>query len=701
MGKGRKQKSSARGRKTRKASHHSQDGSESTMTAHVDHLGGMRQWIETLSYRELVEALEVKFDGLTSAGGSGDELLPNDSPDFALLTEMITMQQNHIRNRSGEEYSMLPRPNASNLLFRWIDPSETEREREPLKETEMGIDQFAMSVSELPAELMSVLSQAGVSRSASELLNTYNDVDQRDTLWNTPSECTQDIANNASHSDMRPPPCGDRKYTIDSHTASEVGGIAMDLTTCERLVDADQALINWTTFEVDRKFPDAEAEDQNLNSLKLILKLPQDHSGDDHKQRKDLLLRTLKVVSRGRFLSEYSSSQSHLAPWFDPTDIWFSLAVYLASRFEANLWTSYMTRHLPKQNKPCKSIVNAVCQQPNDAVGRIIAYSLIQYVKALITHDAGKTNPSSIEHIIQKSETLKVVALLEERRDSSSLNFAEYNVIHFNTSQSSITSAVTSNLQEGLAREAERSLLQSISEEKARADEDRQACSAKYEKRQHTQDLMKPRLDKLDEVDDDSSDDDSQCHVEDILPAAAATIGVTTCSNSLSYNENNDSKMAVLQVIDDILSIVFQENSPIGDIGLSPSDNRLDLTNSTRSIGKTPSADDIEVSPTSATSEKGGALNASTRFIRRDVRRRSSDSVDQARTNPLKRSKSSGDNSRHRFKPPFPSKESNRLGRDHDKSQDQPPEDPTHRAKRNGKLMAHVATRHSKCYPLF
>lgn len=681
MGKGRKQKSSARGRKIRKASRHSQDRSESTTTVHVDHLRGMRQWIESLSFCELVNALEVEFDGLTSAGGSGEKLLQNDTPDFALLTEMITMQQNLIRNHTVE-YSRL-RPTDSNLLFRWLDPSETKRERVSVKETEIEPD--TMAVSELPAELMSILSQAGVSRSTSELLSTYNQVDEKDTSWN---ERTQDIVNRTSHSDdIKPSPCGGCKYNIDSHTGSEVGGIAMDLITCERLVDADQALIDWTTFEVDRLFPDAEAENHNLNSLKLILKLPRDHADADHKQRKKLLLRTLMIVSRGRFLSEYPSSQSHLAPWFDPTGVWFSLAVYLASRFEANLWNSYMTHRLPKKKRPCKSIVNAVCQQPSDAVGRIIAYSVIEYVKALITNDAGKTDLSSIEDIIHKCETCKLVALLEDRRDLSNLRFAEYNVIDFNTSQSSITSAVASNLQEGLAREAERSLLQSISEEKARVDKERQVQSSRYEKRQHTQELMKHRLDKLDEVDDDSSDDDSQCHVEDILPAAATTFGVTTCSTASSDNENNDSKMAVLQVIDDILSVVFQRNSLTSDIDLSPSNNRLESTNSNLSIGKTPSADDIEVSPNE--SGKGGAPNAAMTFIRREARRRSSDSADQTRTNPLKRSKSSGDNSRHCFRPPLsmstPSKESYRLGREYEKFQDQP-EDPTHRVKRNGDI---------------
>ena len=67
----------------------------------------------------------------------------------------------------------------------------------------------------------------------------------------------------------------------------------------------------------------------------------------------DRVLRILKVASRGHFLSvshsirkgkKRSPSQiPYCAPWFDPTNTkqWFTLSMYLASRFEVALWESF------------------------------------------------------------------------------------------------------------------------------------------------------------------------------------------------------------------------------------------------------------------------------------------------------------------------------------------------------------------------
>jgi hypothetical protein len=58
------------------------------------------------------------------------------------------------------------------------------------------------------------------------------------------------------------------------------------------------------------------------------------------------LLRVLVVASRGNFLTSASTataSTPYTAAWFQPTERWFSLSMYLASRFEVALWQSYHT----------------------------------------------------------------------------------------------------------------------------------------------------------------------------------------------------------------------------------------------------------------------------------------------------------------------------------------------------------------------
>lgn len=60
------------------------------------------------------------------------------------------------------------------------------------------------------------------------------------------------------------------------------------------------------------------------------------------------VLRILRGASRGNFASVFvdknSSSSLFFTPWFDATDRWFLLSMYLASRFELTLWTAFYQR---------------------------------------------------------------------------------------------------------------------------------------------------------------------------------------------------------------------------------------------------------------------------------------------------------------------------------------------------------------------
>lgn len=56
------------------------------------------------------------------------------------------------------------------------------------------------------------------------------------------------------------------------------------------------------------------------------------------------LLRMLKVVSRGSFLEREVPTSSLWPPWLNPTQRWFSLAMYIAGRYEVALWSSYRSK---------------------------------------------------------------------------------------------------------------------------------------------------------------------------------------------------------------------------------------------------------------------------------------------------------------------------------------------------------------------
>jgi hypothetical protein len=64
------------------------------------------------------------------------------------------------------------------------------------------------------------------------------------------------------------------------------------------------------------------------------------------------ILRMLHVTSRGNFLRTTHTDKSYpsfFAPWLKPTQCWFSLSRYLASRYEMALWESYR-RHKRQDN---------------------------------------------------------------------------------------------------------------------------------------------------------------------------------------------------------------------------------------------------------------------------------------------------------------------------------------------------------------
>ena len=89
------------------------------------------------------------------------------------------------------------------------------------------------------------------------------------------------------------------------------------------------------------------------------------------------ILRILKVASRGNFLSvphdsldttKNDNTPSFCAPWLDPTGPhrWFSLSMYLASRFEVALWDCYKHNYrcLPLQkNRPWDNMADKLATE--------------------------------------------------------------------------------------------------------------------------------------------------------------------------------------------------------------------------------------------------------------------------------------------------------------------------------------------------
>jgi Nucleotidyltransferase domain len=111
------------------------------------------------------------------------------------------------------------------------------------------------------------------------------------------------------------------------------------------------------------------------------------------------LLRLLQVGSRGYFLSinhhqinqTRNNTPAFCAPWFDPTSRWFSLPMYIASRFEVALWDSFsnqrrvwrLQRNRPWENLQEKLAEHAIQVALQNAMLQVLTQNIFQQDKEI------------------------------------------------------------------------------------------------------------------------------------------------------------------------------------------------------------------------------------------------------------------------------------------------------------------------------
>jgi len=113
------------------------------------------------------------------------------------------------------------------------------------------------------------------------------------------------------------------------------------------------------------------------------------------------ILKMLQVASRGHFFLQDSKTPTEVcyyAPWLQPTERWFSLGMYLASRFQMALWDSYE---------------KAQSKQQQYTVGRLIRQG----------GDWQCYKESMIRDAILRAIRSGVADLLKEEKTSSKLNY--------------------------------------------------------------------------------------------------------------------------------------------------------------------------------------------------------------------------------------------------------------------------------------
>lgn len=673
-------------------------------------LTGMERWIESLTYESLVNALEFTFqaDGDNSGDHRGSPG-KSGSKEFDLLMEMSSLQcPDHIRQmfdglREVEHYgwrrSMKARMETP-CLFRWVNQEfegnngscETSKDVNSIKEepkpeppSDDPLAFLAMGASSMPSDLLDILAQAGVKRSTSSLLQTFNEADEIDKAFESLKDCQDNMAKNANATSPPLP----TNFRVNTHQGVSDEGSSLGRGSTVEQQNADRSILLWTAFVRDRTINTSEEEKNNDRST---LWLPRctltvaDDSTITDQQRKTLILDTMHVASRGKFLSGAGKQRrAYMAPWFDPTQQWFSLPMYLASRFEASLWNAYLQRSHISDDSKKNSLVHTVKNLDEDAIGRVLCYAVGAVMRDDINvKDKILKSQTATSDSIRDTLLWKLLLWSENGSIFPNPGFDVTPLLEWDTPQGRLKSLVMDHLQEGLAREAERSLMRSMHAErsdKPRLKKQKKKRPKKKKGCNSSQPTTKLTEDAQSGDDQNSDDDDDEPHVECILPTTPSDTLTDFCEPNSSYhspqNENNSAKIVVLQVLDELLNNVFarlglQQDEEFGDFKDAVTvKSRGEY--SQRGL-KTLSADDIEVATTALMSNKEGAsVDAAMNLLQRTGHHRNhSQSPVQSQKlwasrsrrqtlertggqndgSHLKRSKSSGDSSMSKRKPP-------------------------------------------------
>lgn len=532
-------------------------------------LNGIKQWIQSLNYESLAEALEFTFyqtDTMKDVSRQRtvsvhDYRVVEDSSshEFDLLIAMSSYQTPdkgldstgfgqlefcHEWRRYIKARLEVP------TLFRWIsddDHNNTKQtsDKGTIRVADDANNLLLMGAISLPSELLNVLALAGVKRSTSALLETFNEVDEIDKEFESLADCQSNMTK-TNH----PPPMS-AFFSLESYYGVTDDGMDLGRGSTIEQQNADRSILLWTTL----------VRDKSLSLLDETPVLPTCRlwcydASKNEQERKKLILHTLHVSSRGKFLTN-SGTQSHryLAPWFDPTEQWFTLPMYLASRFEASLWDAYSQLKYMKipidHSSEKNSLVQSVTNLDGDAVNRVLCYAasvgLRNEMKQFATSDSfidlNSFKDNIICKIFQWNECGNLLPCVYRRLDG----FAASPLLEWNTPTGIIKTIILEHLQEGLAREAERSLVKLMVATRLT-----KPCVNKKKKKRLKKKMVTASWTR--HIEDDQAEErqisDDDVHIEVILPHITPFGLVTNLSPQ-------SDKITVLKVLDDIIHDVY------------------------------------------------------------------------------------------------------------------------------------------------
>jgi len=332
---------------------------------------------------------------------------------------------------------------------------------------------------ELPSDLLDVLTQAGVKRSTSSLLETFNEVDELDEGTTLVVKNQSDNTNCTKYD----------HFNVEIHRWSRENQSSSLSSTFDQQ-SVDKELLLSTFFACDRGISltqnCADFYLSSATSTRCRINPPEKTATNG--TMKEMLIQTLRKASRGKFLNRSGVRRTpYCAPWFDPTKQWFSLPVYLSSRFEASLWDSYFKSQRNATNfekEEVESLNHLLAGLSRDRIESVLTFAIGSTMKDVIQ---GNIHP--LNRILQSQEgkqppfadCIKNTVLWNiylwnvtscNTTDFYGLSGAKSldmlacsSIVEWGTSRAKLKLLMANRIRDGLARNAEISLLKSISSE--------------------------------------------------------------------------------------------------------------------------------------------------------------------------------------------------------------------------------------------
>jgi Nucleotidyltransferase domain len=320
-------------------------------------------------------------------------------------------------------------------------------------------------------------------------------------------------------------------------------------------------------------------------------------------RRSSDLLRLLQVASRGYFLSINHHQRNHTshyapafcAPWLDPTSRWFSLPMYIASRFEVALWDSFSNQRRVwrlQRNRPWENLQERLTEP---AIQVALQRAMLQVLTQNIMRQDVEMPPSNLRDGLL-FDLLESIEFWRARAKSPNSFYKDHTpkyercqwlsgisgspVVEIGTTTHRIRLYVRQQLQVEICKEMERHLLdrrsfRDLQTGVATAPHPTQRSKKKKQRRKvarKRQPAFEPRI-KTDTQEDGSSGDESDTEANRAKPIRSdENIRLCFPENGTPFVERNRNIILCLAMLNDVVNNAFRQ------VGLEVSSDESDLS---------------------------------------------------------------------------------------------------------------------------